>query len=515
LFSNSENTMALTQAARDWLTMSGKMGGAESDPYNLGDYAKGATIGNSGLAKRSDESVDEFVERVYTMSQDPGFGSQGRSFNELQNAGFGNELQPVMINGQSYNRAGSELSKHLNSPAYAAIVNQNGGASAAIQDPRYGWLIPSEMYQKLGLQTQKENANWINDNIPIIFGALATGGVVALGAGAAGAGAAGGAGAFEGAIAAGELGGGLAAGGGGLAAGGGLGAFEGAIAGGELGGAIAGGTGGVAGGGAVGGGAVSGADAFAGATAGAEGATGATGWGSYLQSLMSPNSLIPVAGQVAGSLINANSVGNALEAQTQGAANATAEQRRQYDQTRADFEPWRLTGMNALGQLSSGIQPGGQFNSRFTMADLNKDPVYNSGLQFGLDQGTRAIENRARAMGINNSGGTLKALTRFGNDYGSTKAGDSFNRFQTENTNIYNRLAGVAGTGQAAANTVANVGTNTANNIAANEIGMGNARGAASIAQGNAFTGGINNLMQYYQGQQLLDRLPRYTMSGF
>ena len=38
-------------------------------------------------------------------------------------------------------------------------------------------------------------------------------------------------------------------------------------------------------------------------------------------------------------------------------------------------------------------------------------------------------------------------------------------------------------------------------------------RGAASIAQGNAITGGINNLSNYYQNQQILNRLPTYTMS--
>ena len=60
---------------------------------------------------------------------------------------------------------------------------------------------------------------------------------------------------------------------------------------------------------------------------------------------------------------------------------------------------------------------------QFTEADLAADVPFQKGMQFGLDQGTKGINERAIANGGYDSGATLKALTRFGNDYGNQQAG--------------------------------------------------------------------------------------------
>jgi len=128
---------------------------------------------------------------------------------------------------------------------------------------------------------------------------------------------------------------------------------------------------------------------------------------------------------------------------------------------------------------------------QFSAADMNADPVYNSGLQFGLDEGRKGLERQAAAGGSMLSGATLKALTRFGNDYGSTKANESYNRFQTNQTNNFNRLASVSGAGQTAVGQVGAAGQSMANNVSQNQLGVGNARGASTIAGTNALMGGI------------------------
>lgn len=237
-------------------------------------------------------------------------------------------------------------------------------------------------------------------------------------------------------------------------------------------------------------------------------------WDSFLTDLVKPSTLIPAAGQIISAITGANAAGDALDAQL-GATNAAiAEQRRQFDLTRSDFAPYRDAGTKAITSLSDQtVGPNAPLTRRFTMEDLDADPVYQASLRFGLDEGQKAIERRARATGTFGSGGTLKELQRYTTDYTGAKAGEAFNRFQTEGTNIYNKLAGVAGTGQTAANTVAQAGQNTANNVSQTLVGQGNARGAASIAQANAITGGINNLANFYQNQQVLNRLPVYTMS--
>lgn len=146
----------------------------------------------------------------------------------------------------------------------------------------------------------------------------------------------------------------------------------------------------------------------------------------------------------------------------------------------------------------------GSLTRRFSTADLNADPVYQSGLQFGLNEGEKAINNRASAGGSYLSGATLKALTRFGNDYGTTKAADSYGRFTADQTNQYNRLAGIAGTGQQATNQVSAAGQNYANNASANTTGAGNAQAAGIVGGANAINNGIGQGYNMYQNNELM-----------
>ena len=48
----------------------------------------------------------------------------------------------------------------------------------------------------------------------------------------------------------------------------------------------------------------------------------------------------------------------------------------------------------------------------------------STGYRFGMNQGMDAITGSAAAKGLLNSGGTLKAMNTFGQDYASTKYGD-------------------------------------------------------------------------------------------
>jgi len=159
-------------------------------------------------------------------------------------------------------------------------------------------------------------------------------------------------------------------------------------------------------------------------------------------------------------------------------------------------------GLNAAVQAALAAQPPemvanpndpafGSLARRFTMADRDADPVYQSGLQFGLDQGTGAVNARAMQAGNYDSGATLKALTRYSNDYGTTKAEGAYNRFNTDNTNTYNRLAGLSGAGQTATNQVSTAGSNMANQISGLNTDAGTARAAGIVGSGNAWGNAI------------------------
>lgn len=221
-----------------------------------------------------------------------------------------------------------------------------------------------------------------------------------------------------------------------------------------------------------------------------------------------------VAAAVAGgAVVGAVASNSAANKQSRAGQGAIDLQRDIYNTSRSDLSPYREAGLAALTRLQRlmGIGPGGgptdteygSLSRDFSSADLNADPVYQSGLQFGLGEGEKAINARAIQAGGYDSGATLKALTRYGNDYGSTKGAEAYNRFITSGNAKYSRLSGIAGSGQNAANMTGNLGSAYATNAGNIMTGIGNAQGAATIAGGNAITGGLNNLAGYSLLQQL------------
>jgi len=126
------------------------------------------------------------------------------------------------------------------------------------------------------------------------------------------------------------------------------------------------------------------------------------------------------------------------------------------------------------------------------------DPVTKASYQMGLDQGVKGINNMAGARGGRNSGATLKALTRFGTDYTGGQAAGSQARYVNDQTNTYNRYAGLSGTGQVATQATSAAGQNAANTISGLTSSLGNARGASAISSGNAWSGALGNIANNY-----------------
>ena len=125
--------------------------------------------------------------------------------------------------------------------------------------------------------------------------------------------------------------------------------------------------------------------------------------------------------------------------------------------------------------------------------------MHPNGLQFGLNlQGTKAVNAGALAGGTYDSGATLKALTQFGNDYGTTKTQAGVADITGQRQSIYNMLSGEAGTGLSAAGGAnAALGANAASN--SNLItGAGNAQAAGTIGAANAFSGIGNSVSSAY-----------------
>jgi hypothetical protein len=160
---------------------------------------------------------------------------------------------------------------------------------------------------------------------------------------------------------------------------------------------------------------------------------------------------------------------DATEAAANTSAAATREgidlQRRIYEENIKRQQPFLDIGTNALNRLVSLNQPGADVTNFLTM-----DPGYN----FRLGEGMKALERSAAARGGLVSGATGKALTRYGQDFGSAEFG-----------NAYNRLANIANLGPKAAGVMTDLGTGYAGDV--NKLALANAtnQGNALLSAGN------------------------------
>lgn len=203
-------------------------------------------------------------------------------------------------------------------------------------------------------------------------------------------------------------------------------------------------------------------------------------------------------GSIVGAGINSSAIGSAADRQSAAASEANTLQRDIYNQTRADQQPWREAGVNALSGLGSA-----DFQRDFGMSDFQKDPGYD----FRMQEGQKAIERSAAARGGLQSGGTLKALGRYGQDYASNEYQNAYNRFNNDRTNRFNRLSSIAGLGQTANAQVGNAGMNYANQVGQNTMGAANAAGAAGIANANNWGGTLSGLGNTWMNYSIMNKM--------
>ena len=222
--------------------------------------------------------------------------------------------------------------------------------------------------------------------------------------------------------------------------------------------------------------------------------------------------LAGTAAPIIGGIQAANAAKDASKAQVQASNAAISEQRRQFDVTQGNLAPYLDAGKKTLPVLMDRIGVGprakgsttyGSLIKPFTGADLANEPGY----KFELAQGEQGINRAASAAGRYDSGAVLKSLARFNNDYAGTKYNEAFNRDAVNKTDIYNKLAGVAGTGQAAANQIATTGSSNANAISELLTGAGNAKAAGIVGSSNAINNGITGAYNNYQQNRLLQLL--------
>ena len=210
---------------------------------------------------------------------------------------------------------------------------------------------------------------------------------------------------------------------------------------------------------------------------------------------------------------------SAANTQANAAANALDFQKQQFNTIQDQGRAGRAAGygaLNQLGKLGSGTyqmydeqgNPTGTgvgtdyLTKQFTPEDFSAgiDPGY----AFRKQQGEETTNRMANTAGGLIGGNALQGLQNYSQGLASQEYGNAFNRFQTQRTNIYNTLAGIAGLGQNAYNTSAQVGTQAANTVGSTIQNLGAAQASGTVGSANALAGGIQGAGNQYMLSQIL-----------
>lgn len=197
-------------------------------------------------------------------------------------------------------------------------------------------------------------------------------------------------------------------------------------------------------------------------------------------------------GSLGAAAIGSGASKSAANAQAGAARDATQSQLQMYNQTRNDLAPFMSYGNNAFTQLANifgfggtaGGGSGGSFgpNPQLATQLLTQMPGY----QFGVDQGVQALDRSAASRGTALSGGQLKDITTFGQNYGMMNAWQPY----------ISQLSGAAALGENAAAGVGNIGATTGANVARTQLAAGEAAAAGTVGSANQWTSGFAGATQ-------------------
>lgn len=112
------------------------------------------------------------------------------------------------------------------------------------------------------------------------------------------------------------------------------------------------------------------------------------------------------------------------------------------------LDPYRATGDQSTAILRDGTVAGGDFNRTFTADDFK---TLDPGFDFRISEAQKALAKSASAHGSLLTGGALKQLDRYSQDYASSEFDKAFQRFETNTNDRFGRLNALSNSGQVAA----------------------------------------------------------------
>jgi hypothetical protein len=169
--------------------------------------------------------------------------------------------------------------------------------------------------------------------------------------------------------------------------------------------------------------------------------------------------IVPTALSAVGTIVGMDSSRKAAHQQEDAAAAAAA-----------GFDPYKKAGVNALWNLEDRINAG--------PGEFTKSPGYD----FRLQQGVNALDRSAAARGKLLSGSQAKAITQYGQDYGSSEYQNWLNQWYQSLTPYQNLV---------------NTGLSAQGASVLPTMTVGESRAAGTLGQANS----LNNLLNWGTNQ--------------
>jgi hypothetical protein len=188
-----------------------------------------------------------------------------------------------------------------------------------------------------------------------------------------------------------------------------------------------------------------------------------------------------------GSQNQAGAARDAANTQLQGTLEASRQQREMFDILNKQQAPYREAGYGALSKINTMLP---QFTRTFTPQDLTANLAPN--YEFMKQQGLGAT---AQGANVSSPGSNVDlAKTIFAEKFAQGGYQDALTNFRNQQTDIFNRLSGIAGIGQTAQGQAQALGSSTGTNLANLATGGANAIAGGQIGSANAMAGGLQNV---------------------
>jgi hypothetical protein len=163
-----------------------------------------------------------------------------------------------------------------------------------------------------------------------------------------------------------------------------------------------------------------------------------------------------------------------------------------FDITNENLRPYREQGQVSLKDLMTRMP---ELTRGYTAEDFNQgiDPGY----QFRLAQGQKAFENQANRAGGLIGGNVMQGMQDYTQGQASQEFANAFGRNTTTQTNIFNRLKGIADMGLGATGTTAEAATRTGESMGSAAIAGGQAQAAGQIGAAKAYGNTLQGMANY------------------